>query len=468
MPAAPDGLLQRLAARPPEGALFVEAGHTVSAGAFGEQVERTAQGLRERGAGSGEIVAWLGFNGTPMLACCLACQQIGAVWLPLNWRLSAPELRGLLAHAGASHLLHDDAHAARAVALLDVLAPPGVPAAGVEPGDAMLVYTSGTTGEPKGAMHTRRGMLANAEAAIAAQGLGAHTRALAVLPLFHVGGLAIQVLPTLVAGGQVLLHARFDADAWFDDVAAWRPDTCLVVPAVMRALVEHPRWPQADLASLRFITAGSQIVPPALIDAFHARGIAVAQVYGATETGPVSLVLRPDEAMAQPGRSGRPAPGVEVRLGADGEILLRAPNLMRGYHRQSAPSFDAEGFFATGDLAVEHAGGWFEVVGRSKEIIISGGENIHPAEIENLVTGWPGIVDCAVVGLPDAHWGEVPVLALVVAPGAEPDLAALRAMFEARLARFKHPRRIVVVPQLPKTALGKVQRRQLVQQLEDA
>jgi fatty-acyl-CoA synthase len=314
-------------------------------------------------------------------------------------------------------------------------------------------------------MHTRSGMQANALAAIAAQGLNASTRALTVLPLFHVGGLCIQTLPTLVAGGKVSLQARFEPGAWFDAVEQWRPSTSLLVPAVMKALIEHPRWGGADLSSLKFINCGSQIVPRHLIAAFHARGVPVAQVYGSTETGPVSIVLRPDEAVANPGLVGRPALGVRVQLAVDGEVLLQAPQMMRAYHRSTAPTFDAEGWFHTGDLARQHANGMFEVVGRSSEIIISGGENIHPAEIENIVAAWPGVAECAVVGVPDGRWGEVPVLAVVAQTGAVLDIAALQSVLQARLARFKLPRRVVLVQALPKTALGKVQRGALGLQL---
>jgi fatty-acyl-CoA synthase len=417
-----------------------------------------AQALRGAGIGPGDSVGWLALNTPRALALLAACEQIGARYVPLNWRLAAPELAAIVRHAGLQRLLHDEAQAPLAAAVTALALLPQPQAPGHEAGDVMLVYTSGTTGEPKGAIHTAASMRANVAMAIAAQGLDAHTRTLAVLPLFHVGGLCIQVLPTLAAGGCVKLHTRFDADAWFDDVAAWRPTTTLLVPAVMRTLIEHPRWPGADLSSLAFVSAGSQIVPRPLIDAFHARGIPVAQVYGATETGPVTLVLPPSDAMANVGSVGRPAPGVEARLAA-GELQVHAPNLARGYHgRPDDPAFLPDGWFATGDLARVDAGGRYEIVGRLKELIISGGENILPAEIEQIALEDPAVAEAVAIGVADARWGEVPVLALVARPGAAPGLARLQAAFDARLARFKHPRRVVVLDDLPKTALGKVAR----------
>lgn len=420
--------------------------------------------LRSLGVVPGHTVAWLGLNHLRALALLEACRRLGARYLPLNWRLAGLELALIAQHAGVQVLLHDAAHAALAASVHELAALPRPPAEGHEPGDLMLVYTSGTTGAPKGAIHTVASMAANTAAAIEAQGLDASSRTLAVLPLFHVGGLCIQVLPTLAAGGVVRLHPRFDPGTWLRDVAEWRPTTSLLVPAVMRAIVEHPGWPAADLSSLRFLNCGSQVVPGSLIEAFHARGVPVAQVYGGTETGPVSIVLRPGEAMAQVGRCGRPALGVQVRLAPDGEVLLKAPNLMRGYHASAVPAFDAQGWFHTGDLAVQHPDGSYQIVGRSKELIISGGENIHPAEIENLLAQHPDIAECCVIGLPDPRWGEVPVLVLVPHAGRAIDEAALQALFDQRLARFKHPRRIVVAERLPKTALGKVQRAQLVDQ----
>ena len=419
------------------------------------------QHLRQTSVQRGAIVAWLGHNSWDMLATLVACESLGAVLLPLNGRLAAVELAHILRHAGAGHLLGTPIAAKLAAEVRAITTLQPGPADGVQDGDLLLVYTSGTTGEPKGAMHTRAGLQAGALAAIAAQGLNPQSRVLSVLPLFHVGGLCIQTLPALAVGAKVRLHPRFEADAWFDAVATWRPTTTLLVPAVMKALIDHPRWATADLSSLAFVNSGSQIVPRALIDAFHARGVPVAQVYGATETGPVSIVLKPDEAMAHAGMAGRPAIGVQLRLAEDGEILLKAPNLMRAYHRSAEPSFDNEGWFHTGDLARAHEGGFIEVVGRKSELIISGGENIHPAEIEHLVAAMPGVAACAVVGQADERWGEVPVLVVVRQQGQHVEAEAILAALAHRLARFKQPRRVVFVASLPTTALGKVARSEM-------
>jgi fatty-acyl-CoA synthase len=283
------------------------------------------------------------------------------------------------------------------------------------------------------------------------------------------------VLPALLAGGTVRLHARFDPALWLQDVAAWRPDTSLLVPATMRALLEHPAWAQTDLSSLRFINSGSSVVPSALIQGFQDRGVAVAQVYGATETGPFSIATSPAQARQCAGLAGWPAPGVTVRLahpdgtlvhpGEVGEIQLQGPNVMRGYLGEAPGSGFLEGWFCTGDLARQRADGAYEVVGRSKDMINSGGEKVFPAEIEALVESFPGVAACAVVGLPDEQWGEVPVLALVAQPGHDVDLQALRELFAVRLARYKHPRQIFMRQDLPRTALGKVQKPILAQQL---
>lgn len=442
-----------------------------------ELAQQWVQELKRRGVQPGHAVGWLSLNHPSGLGLLKACMQLDVRFVPLNWRLAEPELVQIMAHVQLQHLIHDDSMAELAGRLKSRFEMPAPIPVGHETGDAMVVYTSGSTGDPKGAVHTVRGMQANAQAAIVSQGLSVHTRTLSVLPMFHVGGLCIQLLPTLQAGGRVLLHERFDPTRWLQDVASWRPTTSLLVPATMRALIEHPQWEHTDLSSLAFISAGSSVVPVSLIEAFHQRGIPVVQVYGATETGPVSTVLPPQIAMAHPGSAGWPVAGVRLRLvneadnevavGEVGEIWVKGPNVMRGYHQAPDHPGFVQGWFKSGDLGRLGSDGQLEVVGRSKDMIISGGENIYPAEIENRLIGHPDVEECAVVGLPDRRWGEVPVLVVVPRDGRTPTEDALRATYEGTLARFKHPRRLIFRTQLPKTALGKVQKSVLVQQLTE-
>jgi len=289
-------LATQVAARPHALALLCE-GRYWSYLQFDAEVAAWRARLAGQGLARGQAFGWLGWNSVAMLAALFACASSGLRFVPLNTRLAVPERMAIARHAGLAACHADTDFEVPAVDASHDIG---------EPDDLLLAYTSGTTGQPKGAIHTQAAMCANLDAAIAAQRLDASTRTLAVLPLFHVGGLCIQVLPTLAVGGVVNLHTRFDAGAWLADVQAWRPTTSLLVPATMRALIEYPQWASTDLSSLAFVNTGSSIIPRPMIDAFHARGVPVCQVYGATETGPVTLVLKPDEAMAHPGSAGRP------------------------------------------------------------------------------------------------------------------------------------------------------------------
>ncbi|MDF3884390.1 class I adenylate-forming enzyme family protein [Cupriavidus basilensis] len=466
-------------------------GCTISYGTLWRRVESVCAHLAGTwGVRPGDRVATLCLNHDLQLALLFACARLGAIFVPLNFRLAVPELSAIAAHAGIRMLFHDAPHAQAAaeVAATAMHAPidslidrpaaldTRLPQPSLPPGQAplLLVYTSGSTGQPKGALHTQAALLANARASWWAHGMTQDDHILSVLPLFHVGGLCIQTLPALLAGAQVTLHQRFAPESWLAALAQTRATLALMVPATLRAVLEHPGWPRADLSSLRGVMAGSSPIPRAYIDAFHARGIPLGQVYGATETGPVSVVLRLDEAMARPGYAGWPQPEVRVRLaGADGtevadgevgELWLAGANLMQGYWRQPDHPDFRDGWFHSGDLAHRNADGCIEVVGRSKDMIISGGENIYPAEIENVLLGLPGVQDCAVVGLPDPRWGEVPVAVVVPAAGADRAALAQEALRETlamSMARFKLPRRVVLLDSLPKSALGKVLKPQL-------
>jgi fatty-acyl-CoA synthase len=485
--------------QPDKMALHVQ-GAAIDYAALAQRMVSASAGLvRHLGIAPGDRVAYLGYNRPEMLVLLFALARIGAMLLPLNFRLASAEHRGILQHAEAKALVVDSEFIEAANAASEAL--PALRIATLRPstrawpawddlvastsqplermGQAqdpvLLIYTAGTTGRPKGAVHTQEGVVWNSVNAAHCQDLTCDDHVLTVLPMFHVGGLCIQTLPALHAGASVTLHERFDPGRWLSDVAARRPTLSLLVPATIRAILQHPAWPAADLSSLRAVYTGSSIVPDALFAAFHARGIPLGQVYGATETGPVSIHLGATHAVRKAGAAGKPALHGEIRLvdrdardvarGEVGEVWVRAPNVMRGYWKDADnPAFQG-GWFKTGDLARQDEEGFYWIAGRSKDLIISGGENIYPAEIENVLAECADIVEASVVGLPDERWGEVAVAAVVRKPGSGLDEAGVLRLFDARLARFKHPRRIVFVASLPKNALGKVQKPELLRDL---
>ncbi|MCU0764080.1 MAG: AMP-binding protein [Hydrogenophaga sp.] len=506
-----DALLDAIAARRPERPVLSGCDPHAIAPAWtsltGRQllhaVSAAAALLQQHGqVAPGDRVAWLGLNHPLQIVLLFALARIGAVGVPLNHRLSAAEWAAVLDDCSPVLLLADDAHAAAATALharrnglrqvmpLQALHNPqaaqssGTADASSGHGPALrnpllLVYTSGTTGQPKGAVHTQGNLLSNMAIAAQVQGLSPADTVLTVLPLFHVGGLCIQTLPALAAGAHVLLHARFDAGATLASIATDRPTLTLQVPATLQALTQHPRWASTDLSSLRAVWAGSSLLPTEPVQHFHTRGVPVCNVYGSTETGPFSIALPSSHALSHTGSCGWPAPGVEVQLsdasGAEiganevGEVWVRAPNVVTHYW-PDRPALDATGFFHTGDLARRAPDGSHTVVGRAKDMIISGGENIYPAEIENLLVELPWVAECAVIGLPDVRWGEtvVAVVALRDAPAPPEDWPGACAQhLDGRLARYKWPRRWHRLETLPKTALGKVQKTELQRQLSD-
>lgn len=479
----PEVLARQAMLRPEQAALCHEA-RSITYAQLAGRVDRAAGVLAHRWqVRAGDRVAWLGLNDPAQLVLLFALARLGAALLPLNLRLAAAEWDALLRSVGPVRLLHDAAFAQEAASIAARLglavhpataldASPQALPADAETGNAgagadadaavLLVQTSGTTGGPRVAVHTQAQLLANLRIAGRLQAIAPADRVLTVLPLFHVGGLCIQTLPALAAGATVLLHGRFTPEATFEALAAERPSLTLQVAATLKALVEHPRWAGADLRCLRAVWAGSSLLPAPLLEAFHARGVPVCNVYGATETGPFSIALGPDHAMDHVGSCGWPAPGVEVKLQAEpgrqaGEVWLRGPNVVRRYWPDLA-AVDADGWFHTGDLATRAADGSFTIVGRARDLVISGGENIHPAEIEAALALHPDVLDCAAFGVPDPRWGEAVAAAVVLRAGAAATDDELREHLAARLARYKLPRHWVRVAALPRTALGKVQR----------
>ncbi|MES2688213.1 MAG: AMP-binding protein [Pseudomonadota bacterium] len=483
-------VVQRHAQLSPDKLALHHEGCDITYAQLWRRIEAATVVLHAAGIRPGERVAWLGLNHPDVLVLLFALARIGAILLPLNYRLAAPEHAAILAHAGVSLLVADPAHRETGVALVaqagcvllraDELAGPRLASqqielAGSAESPVLLVYTSGTSGQPKGVLHSQSGLVWNCVISTHAHDLVPEDHVLSTLPMFHVGGLCIQTLPALHAGASVTLHSRFDAGAWLADVADRRPSLSLLVPATLRAVIEHPAYAATDLSSLRMLATGSSTIPSSMIAAFHARGVPVGQIYGATETGPVSIYLRREEAMQRAGSAGRAGLHTEIRLmdewgqpvaaGQVGEVWVRGPNLLCAYWKDPDNLAFVDGWFHTGDLARCDESGFYEIVGRSKDMIISGGENVYPAEIENLLADCPMILEAAVVGEPDVRWGEVVVAVVVRKPGAELDAAQVLQLFDGRLARFKHPKRIVFCDALPKTALGKVQKAGLLASL---
>jgi fatty-acyl-CoA synthase len=339
---------------------------------------------------------------------------------------------------------------------------------GGESSPVLICYTSGSTGEPKGVVLTQAALFWNAVNSTHMHDLTSADRVLTTLPLFHVGGLNIQTLPALHAGASVTLHARFDVDATFDALEREGITLTVLVPAQLVAMMASPRWSGAELSSLRMITTGSTIVGEALVRKVCSRGVPLIQVYGATETCPIASYVRVADAERKAGSAGAPAlhceikvvdeAGRELAADADGEILVRGPNVMQGYW--NAPQANAEalrdGFYHSGDVGHFDDEGYLHVVSRKKDMIISGGENIYPIEIETILLECSAIEEACVVGRPDERWGEAVVAAVVLKPGARLTTAEALALFHGRIARYKHPREIRFMERLPRTALGKL------------
>jgi len=503
MPEAVGDWLVQAAGRAPQQVAIRTAARDWTYAALAAETRLLASALAASGVGRGSCVALLDLNSPPTIALLFACARLGALFMPLNWRLAVPEQQQMLADCppallfvGAPFLAQGVALAAtqpraRPVALsgpppagwLDydgfvALASDAAPDDPQIPADTPLLicYTSGSTGTPKGVLLPQRALAANADHSIQLHGMGTRDVVLTTLPLFHVGGLNNQTTPALRVGATVVLQPKFDVDAAFDAIERERVTLTVLVPAQLTAMMASPRWASADLSSLRMITTGSTIVPPHVIGAVHDRGIPLVQIYGSTETSPIAACLRPEDARRKAGSTGRAAPLCRLRIvderdrdvapGEPGQILVQGPNVMLGYWRRPRENAAAlaGGWFHSGDIGHFDADGCLWVDGRKNDMIISGGENIAPAEIENLLLASAAVAEAAVVGMPDARWGEM-VVAVVAArvPGALSGEQVL-SLLEGRLARYKHPKQVLLVPELPKTALGKV-RKEAVRQL---
>jgi fatty-acyl-CoA synthase len=464
------------------GAIAIQfEGTAITYAELARRIQCAAAILADRGVKRGDVVAWLGMNHPVVLVLLFACARLGALLAPLNWRLALPEHARLLADCPPRIVFAAPAFVAHARAIAgaievaeiatlerDVRRVPD--ATGREDSPLLICYTSGSTGAAKGVVLTQRALFWNAVNSSHMHDLTSADRVLTTLPMFHAGGMNIQTTPALHAGARVTLHAKFDPVATIEAIERERITLAVLVPAQLSALMELPRWNDADLSSLRVITTGSTIVSEAFVRKASARGVPVIQVYGATETCPIAAYVRAEDALRKAGSAGVPALHCEVKVvgedgadlppGRDGEILVRGPNVATGYWNapdETARAF-VNGWYRSGDLGHFDDEGHLYVVARKKDMIISGGENIYPAEVENVLLDCPAIEEACVVGRPEARWGEAVVAAVVLKPGCGMTEADVMALFQGRIARYKHPREVRFLERLPRSALGKVQK----------
>jgi fatty-acyl-CoA synthase len=455
-----------------------------------ERVDRAARSLAAAGVRRGDRVAYLGPNHPAFLETLFGAGALGAAFVPLNTRLAAPELAYILADSTAAVLVWDARAGATATALqsmvdgcrflaLDDLAAggDGEPVEDLpvdEHETCMILYTSGTTGRPKGVMLTHANIAWNSVNLLLDVDLAGDEVTLVSAPMFHVGALNQTVLPTFLKGGTSVLVPAFDPAATLDLIEKHRVTFLFGVPAMFQAISLVPRFESADLSSVRSMICGGAPVPEPMIATYQRRGLTFMQGYGMTESAPGALFLRADDSVRKIGSAGTPAfftdvavvrpDGSPVEPGEPGEVIIQGPNVMAGYWGRSAETaevLDADGWLHTGDVAVLDEDGYAYIRDRIKDMIISGGENIYPAEVEDALYGHPAVAECAVIGVPDERWGEAGRAVVVLRPGMSAEPADLLAFLDGKIARYKIPKSVVFTDSLPRTASGKVVKRQL-------
>jgi fatty-acyl-CoA synthase len=450
--------------------------------------------LYSHGFRQGDRIAYLGFNHALSLISLFASARLGLVFVPLNYRLTPAELGFIAQDAGVSGIIADSHHRPQVDQIraaidcrlylsfgsdaedwhrIDIASASSEPAPAVEvraDDTALIVYTSGTTGKPKGAELTHHMLWANNINWTLSIATRAEDVGLNCAPLFHVGGLCVVVLPVLMAGGHVVLQENFDPPAFIEALQRHRVTLTFAVPAMMQALCQLGDFDKADLSTLRLFIAGGASVPEPLLRRYMDRGILVSQGWGMTESATAVTFLSPANASAKLGSCGKAVMLSEFRLvdrdereitapGVSGEVRLRGLNVMSRYwNRPEATSdaFDADGWFRSGDIGYVDADGFLYICDRLKDMIISGGENIYSAEVEGVLYGHPSVLEVAVVGVPDPQWGERVAAVVVPKPDQSLALEDLRDFGAQQLARYKLPRELHLIEALPRNSSGKV------------
>ena len=491
--------ISRRARRTPDRVAIVHEGRASTYLDLHERVSGLAGALRGLGVGRGDRLAYLGPNHQAYLETLFAAGTLGAVFVPLNMRLAGPELAHHLTDSGSSVLVYAPAQAAVLASIrtdlvlrhVVALAEPGegehdyeelLASAAPDPADepvslgdpCLIMYTSGTTGRAKGATLTHGNITWNAINVLVDADFGQDEMALVVAPLFHTAALNMLCLPAILKGGTVLIESAFDPARALDLIARHRVTSMFGVPAIYDAMAGAAGWADADISSLRTLLCGGAPVPEATIRAYLARGVTFIQGYGMTETSPGALLLDAAHVESKAGSAGIPHFFTDVRVvgpdladtvpGERGEIVVAGPNVMQGYWGlpEATAAALADGvWLRSGDVATTDEDGYVFVVDRIKDVIISGGENIYPAEVENAIRDHPAVVECGVIGVPDDKWGEVGRAIVVLRPGTEVAEEEILGFLDGRLARYKIPKSVRFTGSLPRTATGKILKKSL-------
>ncbi len=458
---------------------------------FAEIDQRVGRGgalLRAAGLGPGDRIAILCHNNVQFFELLFACARAGLILVPLNWRQTVAELGPVLEDSGAKLLIHDAPTAdlagkLAAAARLPVRALADWDAQCDQPGESLppapwdtgrpwyLLYTSGTTGKPKAVIQTAGMAVANMVNVQTATGIGPDTKSLNFLPLFHTAGINLHTMPVFLTGGLSQVLPKFEVDVVLDLIQQGSITVFFGVPAIYQAISLHPAFEHTDFSAVRHWGCGGAPISAALIETFLERGVTICNGMGMTETGPTVFFMDRAHAPTKIGSVGKPQLLAEVRLvsadgrdAAEGELWFRGPGITPGYFNNpdaTAAAFADGGWLRSGDIARRDAEGYYTIVDRIKDMYISGGENVYPAEVEHVLQAHPAVLEAAVVGVPDTKWGEVGHAAVILRPGQSVDPAVLQAHARAALATYKVPKHISIVTDFPRTAAGKVQKHYL-------
>lgn len=482
---------------------LVDGDRTLTYAQLRDRSARIATALDHAGVEQGDRVALLGENSAEFVTALFGTELLGAVFVPLNTRLAPGEIAFQLEDSGAKILLHDAGLtqlAAGAVGNLGTELPrwslshaqEGAPAleeqiADVQPWDqdrevaqddlAIILYTSGTTGKPKGACLTHANLTWNAFNVLVDFDVASTDVSLQISPMFHVASLGMGVLPVLLKGATLVVEPKFIPSRALELIERHGITWLAGVPTTYQLLTEDPAWETTDISTVSKMTCGGSAVPLRVIEAYEARGLRFTNCYGMTETSPGVTTLPPDRSREKAGSSGVSPFWTDFRIvdpmgevaptGEPGEIMVSGPNVITEYwNRPDAANSWEENWFRTGDMGYTDADGFLYISDRIKDMIISGGENVYPAEVEAAMLRMPAVQSVAVVGAPDDKWGEVPHAVVVLRDGAQPITAAdVQAFLDGQLARYKVPKTITVLDELPRTASGKIRKNVLREQL---